>query len=68
MDNEIDMLVVIGLLGKIKDTYLNLLLRAIKDLYDANGTPEYLQVRKAVLDYFNDYHRAFINVVTDGDI
>jgi hypothetical protein len=68
MDSEIDMLVVIGLLGKIKDTYLNLLLRTIKDLYDTEGTPEYLEIRKAILDHFNDYHRAFVNVVTDGDI
>ncbi len=67
MDNGLDILSILSILERRKGTYLSLLLGDLELLYK-RGTPSYNDVRKLILDYFNDYYRSLIRVVTDGDV
>jgi hypothetical protein len=67
MDNGLDILSILSILERRKGTYLSLLLDDLELLYK-KGDPQFADVRKLVLDYFNDYYRSLIKVVTDGDI
>lgn len=68
MDNGLDILSILSILERRKGTYLSLLLEDLEVLYKKNEDPGFLAVRKLILDYFNDYYRSLIKVVTDGDI
>ncbi len=68
MDNSLDMLSILSILERRKGTYLSLLLDDLELLYKRNSSPDFHEVRKLILDYFNDYYRSLIKVVTDGDI
>ncbi len=65
--DEIDMLDILGILERRKNTYLSFLLNDLEMLFN-RGNPDYQHVRKMVLDYFNDYYRSFIKAVVDGEI
>ncbi len=67
-DNGLDILSILSILERRKGTYLSLLLDDLELLYKRNESPAFTDVRKLILDYFNDYYRSLIKVVTDGDI
>lgn len=64
----VDMLDILGILERRKNTYLSFLLSDLERLFDRNPSPHYEDVRKMVLDYFNDYYRSFIKAVIGGEI
>ena len=68
IENGLDMLDILSILERRKGTYLSLLLDDLEKSYLRTPTPTYEEVRKLILDYFNDYYRSFIRVITDGDI
>lgn len=64
----IDMLDILGILSRRKDTYLSFLLDDLEILYRKNPNPPYQDVRRLILDYFNDYYRSFVKAVVGGEV
>lgn len=65
--NGLDMTDVLSILERRKGTYLSLLLDEVESLFLKNPKVTYPEVRKLILDSYNDYFRSFIRVVI-GDI
>lgn len=80
MNNEVegfDMIDVVNLIERKKKMFLSILLTDLEEILNTGElTPEQKEfvksrwefIRKAVLDYFNDYTRSINRVLVGGDV
>jgi len=75
--NDLDMLDIIRLIDRRKGKFLALLVNDVQESFKQNGyntnikspmvDPFYLEIRKAILDSFNDFTRSIDRVLVGGD-